>query len=476
MIRPTRRRFLQTTAAASTAFGLFTIAGTKASGRVLGANDVIRVGVCGINGRGGTHIGAFSGKEGSQVTYLIDPDSRLHESRAKTVRERGGNTPKTVQDVREALEDSNLDAISIATPNHWHSLLSIWACMADKDVYVEKPLSHNIHEGRILVDIARQRGRIVQHGTQSRSSGGNARDLAAIAAGKHGRLLVSRGLCYKRRGSIGEKSPGEPPQGLNFDLWLGPAQQQPYHGNLVHYNWHWFWDFGNGDIGNQGVHQMDIARWKIPGATWPKSVISIGGRFGYEDQGETPNTQIAVFDYGTALLVFEVRGLETKGFRGNGPTVGNTVHFDSEAKPEPVEVTGLEGVKNPAAERGPGDIFQNFLACVRSRDASQLDAHVAEGHISSGLCHLANISYRLGTEAPYSGAAKAFGDDKEAAETLERTREHLSEAGVPIDGLTYRVGRKLNFDAATERFVGDEEANRLITREYRAPYTVPAKV
>ena len=202
-------------------------------------------------------------------------------------------------------------------------------------MYVEKPCSHNIHEGRIAVEAARRSGRIVQHGTQGRSNQDRALAVAAIQSGKLGKLHVSRALCYKSRRSIGVKPITNPPEQLDFDIWLGPAPQQPYHANLVHYNWHWFWDFGNGDIGNQGVHQMDIARWLIPAAssnghgsstTFPKTVLSVGGRFGYRDQGETANTQISVMDFGDTQLIFEVRGLKTKSFQGQ--TVGNVAHLD----------------------------------------------------------------------------------------------------------------------------------------------------
>src|SRR5215213_10069077 len=301
MSRPNRRTFLKGTLAAVGAG--FTIAGTKSSGRVLGANDTIRIGVAGLNGRGGSHVGEFTGMKGVQVTYLIDPDTRTYGRHIKTIKGRGNNTPQTVQDIRRALDDKELDAISIATPNHWHSLMTIWACQAGKDVYVEKPLSHNVHEGRVAVQAARKHDRIVQHGTQSRSSEDWDRAAQAIQSGRYGKLLVSRGLCYKGRASIGTKPNSSPPSELDYDLWLGPAPSHPFNANYVHYNWHWFWDFGNGDIGNQGVHQIDIARWLIPDAKLPKSVISLGGRFGYEDQGQTPNTLMTVFDYGDTQLI-----------------------------------------------------------------------------------------------------------------------------------------------------------------------------
>ena len=234
-----------------------------------------------------------------------------------------------MQDIRRALDDKNLDAVSIATPNHWHSLMTIWACQAGKDVYVEKPCSHNIHEGRIAVETARKYNRIVQHGTQSRSNGDWAGDHGGHQIAASSANCWSRAACATSPGaSIGVQEPDcSPPPELDFNLWLGPAPEQPYHANLVHYNWHWFWDFGNGDIGNQGVHEMDIARWAIPGATLPKSVISLGGRFGYKDQGQTPNTQIAIIDYGDTQLIFEVRGLKTTSTTAQD--VGNIFHLEA---------------------------------------------------------------------------------------------------------------------------------------------------
>jgi predicted dehydrogenase len=360
--------------------------------------------------------------------------------------------------------------VLLATPNHWHALQAIWACQAGKDAYIEKPCSHNVHEGRILVEAAKKHNRIVQHGTQSRSSGGWSKTAREIAAGNRGKLVISRGTCFKRRGSIGAKEPTPAPSGLDFNVWLGPAADQPHHGNLVHYNWHWFWDFGNGDIGNQGVHQMDIARWMIPGATLPKSVVSVGGRFGYTDQGQTPNTQLTIFDYGETLLVFEVRGLPTQG------GVGNDQVFDKNASASPKEVSQHPGVKSPTADRGPGDIFANFIHAVRSRKSEDLDAHVLEGHYSSALCHLANVSYRLGRNEPFDAKTNSFAESKETSEYFAKMKEHLKDNGVNLEETTYRVGRKLTIDPATETIVGDPEANALLTRNYRAPFTVPEKI
>jgi predicted dehydrogenase len=312
MSRHHRREFLKRAAVAGFAAATFTISGTKSSGKVLGANDTLRIAVAGINGRGQEHLHQFAGMKNVQVAYLVDPDSRLFASRSAAVEKRGGNAPTCVQDLRKALEDKNLDAVSIASPNHWHSLLAIWSCQAGKDVYVEKPCSHNIFEGRKLVEAARKYDRIVQHGTQNRSDANWAQATAAARGGKYGKLLISYGYASKPRGSIGLKESKEPPQELDFNLWLGPASEQAYNENYVHYNWHWFWEFGNGEIGNQGVHQMDIARWALPDGAAPQSVISLGGRFGYRDQGQTPNTQLTIIDFGGPKIFFEDRGLVTR--------------------------------------------------------------------------------------------------------------------------------------------------------------------
>jgi predicted dehydrogenase len=485
MSRSNRRQFLKTTAAASAVFGTFTIGGTKASGRVIGANDTIRIGVAGINGRGGAHIGEFAGRDKVQVTYLIDPDSRLFESRSKNVEAKGGNTPKCVQDIREALEDDNLDAISVATTNHWHSLITIWACQAGKDVYVEKPISHNVFEGRQCVEAAKKYGRVVQHGTQNRSSGGLARQMAAIHAGKYGKLLVSKGYCCKPRWSIGSQTPGDAPKGLDFNLWLGPAPKQPYHGNLVHYNWHWFWDTGNGDIGNQGVHEIDIARWAIKDATLPTSVWSLGGRFipgekQYHDQGQTPNMQMAVFEYGDTLLLFEVRGLVGKK---DVPSMVTNEFYTSEGVIKGGKFTARDGGKTydvevPEVDVTPGGAFGAFITAMRSRKPEDNNADAETAHYSAALCHLANASFRLGEPQPFGMKAKALGDNKEVVESFESIRENLKAVDVKLDETTYMVGPKLAFDPKTEQFTGDRAAaaNQLITREYREPFVVPKEV
>jgi predicted dehydrogenase len=394
-----------------------------------------------------------------------------------------GHAPKFEQDFRKLLDDKTIDIISIATPNHWHSLMAVWAIQAGKDVYVEKPVSHNISEGRRVVEAARRYNRICQAGTQCRSMTGTRAAMGFLRNGKLGKITLARGLCYKSRPSIGKVSgPQEPPSTMDYYLWCGPAPlKKPHHRSAVfgavHYDWHWFWDYGNGDLGNQGIHQMDVARWGLGKNELAKSVVSVGGRFGYVDDGETPNTQICVFDYGDSELIFEVRGLPTKHLLG--ARVGNVFYgskgylvcpsYDSAVAYHP-DGQIMEVFK------GGDDHFGNFIKAVRSRKKEDLNGDILEGHLSSALCHLGNISYRLGIEQPFSKPAQAFGDDKSAYETLARMEEHLKEDKVPLDSTSYHIGRRLMFDAQAERFINDKEADALLTREYRSPFVVPEKV
>lgn len=479
MSRVSRRSFLKQSAVAAGAVATFTIAGTKASGRILGANDRVRIAMTGVNGRGQSHMAAYGKMKDVEIAYLVDVDSRLFAPRSKTVEGFGMPAPKCVQDLRKALDDKDIDVVSIATTNHSHALLAIWACQAGKDVYVEKPCCHNVFEGRKLVEAARRYDRIVQHGTQSRSSKNWNKTVAAVRSGKYGKLLVSYGYASKPRPSIGFKDPKTPPEGFDFDLWLGPAPQQPYHENIVHYNWHWFWDFGNGEIGNQGIHQLDIARWAMPDDAAPKSVISLGGRFGYKDQGQTPNTQLTIIDCGDAKLFFEDRGLvngKTKKVTNEFYTDQGVIKegkFFAKGKDEGVEIEAAGGED----KYEESSHFGNFVECVRSRKRQDLHAEILDGYQSSMLAHLGNISYRLGTEVPFSKETKAFGDDKAAYESFESMKAHLADAAkLKLEESTYRLGRALSYDAKAEKFVGDEEANTLLTRPYRKPFVVPEQV
>ena len=454
-----------------------------------GANGKIRVAVAGIHGQGHGHISTLASMDNVEVVYLADPDSSLFDSRRKTAEEKSGgrSKPKCVQDVRRVLEDDSVDAISIATPNHWHSLMTVWACQAGKHVYVEKPMSHNIHEGRAVVDAARKYNRLVQHGTQSRSDAKWAKIAAVVASGKLGKLLISRGLCYKAgsggstRGDIGFKPVVPPPASLDWNIWQGPAKNIDYHENLVHYRWHWFYETGNGDLGNQGVHQMDVARWVIPGATLPKSCVSFGGRLGHYDQGNAASTEIAIMDYGDTQLIFETRGLPSKDF--HGVSIGNILHLEGgmivnhtfypTGSKDPAPLPEVEYTHGPGTDRGH---HGNWIAALRSGKRSDLNAEAIEGHYSSALCHLANISYQLGNKIPFSPKTTAFDNNDAAYETLDRTTEYLKGNGIDVDNSGYTLGRKLIVDAANEKFVNDAEANAMLTRDYRKGFEVPSKV
>jgi hypothetical protein len=482
MSRCSRRDFLKRSAVGGLAAASLAMVGTKASGRVLGANDRVRIAVVGVNQRGTEHIKQYArlAKAGNvEIAYLVDVDSRLFPMRTESVKQLCDQTPKCVQDLREALQDKDLDAVSIATPNHSHAMLAIWAMQAGKDVYLEKPCSHTIWEAGKLVEAARKYDRIVQHGTQSRSDPRIAADVAAVRSGKYGKLLIAYGYAGKPRKGIGIKQPKTPPEGLDFNLWLGPAPEQPYHGNLVPYNWHWFWDFGNGEIGNQGPHQWDIARWAMPKGATPQSVISLGGRFLWNDQGQTANTQLTVIDFGGPQLIFEDRDLvknESENTRNEFLTEGGLItkgKFYPKGKTEG-EPIPLDEHKNdsPTTQH-----FTNFIDCVRSRDRGDLHAEIQEGQKTVMLPHISNISYRLGTDVPFSQKPAAFGDNKAAYEAFDSMKKHLAgDNGMDLDGATYRLGRRLIWDIKTETFVNDAEANKMVTRTYRAPFVVPEQV
>ncbi len=408
-----------------------------------GANSRVRVGVVGLKGRGGDHIQGFSQLASNHVELaaLCDVDEAVLGKRLDQVEKSTGKKPKTFTDVRKLLEDQSIDVVSFATPNHWHALGTIWACQAGKDVYVEKPCSHNIWEGRKMVEAARKYRRIVQHGTQIRSSPAIQEAVRKLREGVIGEVYMAKGLCYKWRDTIGNAKEEPVPQGVHYDLWTGPARVCPFTRNRFHYNWHWQWDYGSGDIGNQGVHQLDVARWGL-GVKLPKKVVSMGGHFMFDDDQETPNTQVCAFEYPgeQKLLTFEVRHWITNTEGGIGVGDSNAVgvlFLGSEGHMEIPSYGGYRTFLGRKREPGPsgdeeGDHYANFIEAVRSRKPETLNAEIEEGHLSSVLAHLANISYRL--------------------------------------------GRSLKFDPATEKFQGDEEANRLLKREYRSPYVIPEEV
>jgi len=469
-----RRQFLATAALGAASLAM----PARSWAQVPGANSDIRIGVVGFNGRGKSHIDGFSKLPGVRLVALCDADRNVLDRAAKAL----GHPVEKYIDIRKLLENKDIDAISIATPNHWHSLMTIWGCQAGKDVYVEKPISHNAFEGRQAVNAARKHNRIVQAGTQSRSNAGLREALEWVRAGNIGKIKVSRGLCYKPRPSIGYVTEPQPiPASVDYDLWCGPAPMDPLMRLKLHYDWHWVWSTGNGDLGNQGIHQMDIARWAIGKAALSPKVISVGGRLGYKDNGETANTQMIVHDYGDVLLIFEVRGLPAKSdvremdkYRGqsvghvieceNGYLAGTTVH-DNDGKE----------IKKFSA-RGEDNHFGNFIKGVRSRKSADLNADILEGHLSSALCHTGNISHRLGREQNPEEIREGLKSDKAAQETLARMESHLDANGVDLKKTKLTIGPLLTMDGKKERFIGNDKANQLITRNYRAPYIVPEKV
>jgi predicted dehydrogenase len=478
----TRRNFLKTSLLATTALSL----PARAWSQISGANEDIRIAVIGFGGRGGDHIHGYrklrQAGEKVRIVALCDVDIDILSRAVKGFHDQGESVAGFT-DLRPLLESKEVDAVSIATPNHWHSLATIWACQAGKDVYVEKPISHNVWEGRQAVHAARKYQRIVEAGTQCRSSTGIAEAVDWVHQGNLGKVLIARGLCYKRRKSIGRVSGPTPiPSNIDYDLWCGPSPKLPLMRARLHYDWHWVWPTGNGDLGNQGIHQMDLARWFLGVDALSPRVLSVGGRLGYIDDGETPNTLFVYHDYPSAPLIFEVRGLPEKAgsermgkFMGGDvavvihcegghvlvPSYSKAIAYDKEGQ----QIKLFEGAK---------DHFANFLNGVRSRNSSDLKADILDGHLSSALCHTGNISYRLGSQYSPDEIRERIKADKAAVETFDRMAEHLAANDVDLNQTKATLGPVLKMDPKTEQFLDDEQANELLTRKYREPFVVPS--
>jgi predicted dehydrogenase len=448
-------------------------------------NEKLRIACIGVNGQGGAHLKEFTDRKDVDLVAICDVDSVVGNRKCDEVARKTGQRPKYYQDLRKLFEDRDVDCISTATPNHWHALVAIWAMQAGKDVYVEKPVSHNVSEGRRIVEFARKLGRICQTGTQCRSMKGTIDAIEWVNSGKIGEVKLARGLCYKRRDSIGPRREANVPDTVDYNLWCGPAPLEPSYRNgskgPVHYDWHWFWAYGCGDLGNQGIHQMDIARWGLGVDTISPAVLSYGGRFGYIDSGETPNTQVVIHSYGPKTLVFEVRGLKTDDLKGAGVGVifegsDGYVVLDSYTHGAAFDTRGKKVQDFSGGQYAHH--FANFIKAVRSRKHTDLNADILEGHLSSALCHTGNISYRLGKEMSLDAVKDRIKNQKNAdngAETLERTLAHLKDNNVTINGKDQiRLGLALEMDPQKETFVNNEEANRMLTREYREPFVVPA--
>ncbi len=476
---PTRRDFLKT-AGKTTAAGMAAFSGVSLitrRERVFGANQRVRVAVCGVRGRGFDHIKEYSRLPNAEVAALCDVDENVLDRRLSDVEKMGLSRPQRYVDCRKLMEDKSIDAVSIATPDHWHSLIGIYACQAGKDVYVEKPCSHAWWDGYQLVRAAEKYNRIVQMGAQSRSNSAIQEAMGKMRDGLIGEVYLSRGLCYKWRPSIGHTLVSPVPKGVHYDLWLGPAPEHAFTRNRFHYNWHWFWDYGSGDLGNQGIHEVDLARWGL-GVEWPTKISAVGGHFMFNDDQQTPNVLTCAYEFelpggSRRMMEFEVRGwmtnheagIGTGAFRSRGvppaglrapvhrphqagshqelgpvsgapSTIGN-IYYGSKGY---LAIEGYDSYKSwlgESQEPGPhangrGNHFANFIDAVISRRKQDLTAPIEEGHKSTMLVNLANVSYRL--------------------------------------------GRTLNFDGRTQTIVGDDEASQMLHGEFRAPFTIPAQV
>jgi predicted dehydrogenase len=391
--------------------------------------------------------------------------------------------PDFVQDVRKLFDRNDVDAVSIATPNHTHAILSILAMRAGKDVYVEKPCSHNLAEGREMVRWARKLGRICQMGAQSRSMAGMRGLLECIRSGRIGKVLVAQALCYNRRESIGlVDTPAAVPKGLDLDLWCGPAPLAVPVRKRFHYDWHWTHATGNGDVGNQNPHELDKARWGLGKMSLPSRVVSLGGRLGSRDNGDTANSQVTVFQWDDCTLVSDVRGLPLERVpsfakAGRPVLVGNVWHGTEGFAVSGDYASGAafdpDGRQIGAWEGGSyADHFANFVQAVRSRNPADLHLDIEDGHLSSGLAHLANASLAVGTPARLGTRPKLAADVRQVEETFATFSEHLSANGIDADAPGLRLGRELAIDPATER-TGIAEIDQLLTREYRPGWELP---
>jgi predicted dehydrogenase len=480
-----RRRFIRNS--------LFTIAALKSwplaaqssvKSRIVGANGDIRYAIVGFHGRGADHIKGIAKVPGTRLVALCDVDSEVLNKQL-TLANGNGQNVQGYTDIRKLLENADVDAVTIATPNHWHALAAIWAVQAGKDVYVEKPAAHDVWEGQKMIEAARKYNRIMQVGTQCRSSVGLQEAIAWLSEGHLGKIMRVRGLCYKRRDSIGKvDGPQAVPATVDYDLWCGPAPNHPLMRKRLHYDWHWVWETGNGDVGNQGIHQMDIARWVLGERDISPRVLGIGGRLGYEDDGTTPNTQIIFHDYKAAPLIFEVRGLpaaaDSKSMdKYHGADIGVVADCEGGSVVIPSYTKAIvydrEG-KEIKTYEGGGDHFANFIKAVRSRKVADLHADIQEGHLSSALCHTGNISYRLGEKLSPDAMLDSVKDNSDLAESLGRMEAHLGANLVDLYKTPLVMGAVLKMNPRTQRFTNSREANQLLMREYRPPFVVPEKV
>ncbi len=476
----TRRRFLEdsmlaTAALAAAATPRFARADEPSSGQ---PSNRVRVAVLGCRIRGKQHVSELAKVPDCEIAYVCDPDRDLVGELATVVEQQQGRAPQAVQDMRRVFDDKSVDAVFIATPNHWHALAAIWAMQSGKDAYVEKPVSHNISEGRRIVQVARKTGRICQGGTQNRSNMALAEAVEYMQAGKLGDVRVARSIVYGRRGSIGPKGEYPLPSQVDYNLWAGPAPLSPLTRTNLHYDWHWDWQTGNGELGNNNIHSLDICRWGLGLTGLGRRALSYGGRFGYVDAGETPNTQVCVFDFGEKTIVAETRGLKTEPFRAD--FAGGWLFHGSEGSIAGTSLFDRDGklVSTFTGQRKSQNHFANFLSAVRSRKREDLNAEILEGHQSTALCHLGNISWRLGQPAAAADIRARLSQLKvpeDVLETFERTAQHLRDNEVDLERTPLILGELLAPDSEREVILDNPQANAFLTREYRAPFVVPTE-
>jgi predicted dehydrogenase len=434
-----RREFIGSAALAAGSSRWSTAAGTPPSDRV-------RVAILGMGGRGRDHMRLLTKIDGVEEAAFCDPDQTRLAERSAEFEKLSGKKPRLEQDLRRILDDHSIDAVTIATCNHWHALATIWACQAGKHVYVEKPVCHDLFEGSQMVAASRKYNRIVQGGTQRRSSGHVKQAIQALHHGGIGDVYMARCIHYQQRDALPLRTAENPPSTLDWNLWVGPAPMQDFNRNLVHYNWHWFWDYGNGELGNNGIHYIDLARWGL-NRQLPSTIYSSGGRFGYKDQAQTPNTQLTTYRFDDGVeLVAEIRGRFTNTELGvasglmfygsNGYMISDPeydgrfrIYLGKKTIPEP-DLSTAEGAD--PGENDQVEHFQNFFNAIRASNREILNAEIEQTFLSSAFCLLGNISYRM--------------------------------------------GRELRFNAADRSFGNDSEANRLLTGRYRSPFTVPESV
>jgi predicted dehydrogenase len=505
-----RRRFLTQSAVVSMAAigSARMVHQSMAAEPAASPNEQLGVCIAGLNGRGGEHIRGFAKDKRTTIVAIVDVDADMAKRRAREIAKQQGSIPEIYTDVRKAMESKTVDILSVATPNHWHALMGIWAMQAGKDLYLEKPISHNIHEGRSLVAAANKYKRVFQTGTQCRSSQAMIDLVKYIEEGNIGECDFARGLCYKRRKSIGALGDYPVPENIDFELWTGPATVKQPRSTRVnfHYDWHWQRHYGNGDLGNQGPHQTDVARWGLGLNRHPNSILSYGGRLGYPaerkdpsyvDAGDTANTEVSIYDYGDKTIVFETRGLDVS--ESSGPEIDKifgrnkddqnrigVIFYGTKGYAAQLQYhhgVALDKDLNVVKEFKTGDVgdahFSNFIGACLSRDRAAVHADAMTGHLSAAVSHLGNISYYLGEQnrVPVEKIKETIVDLKsrdDNVETLTRTVEHLKANGVDLEVTPMSLGPQLTFDPETERFIGNEDANALLTREYRAGFEVPS--